>query len=394
MPDMAIERRDVVVVGAGVAGLSAAAELSRRGRDVLCLEQASVGHAGAGSKGTARIFRFGYDDPLYVDMARRSLEGWRSLEREADETLLATCGLLSFGAGLGELVEGMRAAGADAEYIAAGDVSRLFPDLVVGGEAVLDPFAGILLADRILRTLRAAGRFEIREGVRVRVVDPGDDHVVLTTEVDTDTGTDAGADAAPIEAARVVVCAGPFSMPLLATAGIPCSLSATLEQVAYFAPHDGRKGGLPELPAIALREGAGVDSPQAEQLVLYGLPDLARGSYKVGLHHAGPVVDAGQEAAWPEEPDHELVARIVDAVKEMLPGFDPEPRQLERCVYDNTADGDFVIDRVGPVVVGAGTSGHGFKFGPLLGRVLADLASDTDPEIDLSRFALGAPRFS
>ncbi len=60
--------------------------------------------------------------------------------------------------------------------------------------------------------------------------------------------------------------------------------------------------------------------------------------------------------------------------REFLPGFDPNPVALERCVYDNSPDSDFVIDRVGNIVIGSGTSGHGFKFGPLLGEWLASLA--------------------
>ena len=35
-----------------------------------------------------------------------------------------------------------------------------------------------------------------------------------------------------------------------------------------------------------------------------------------------------------------------------------------------------MLDRVGPVVVGAGFSGHGFKFVPEVGRRLAALALD------------------
>ena len=75
----------------------------------------------------------------------------------------------------------------------------------------------------------------------------------------------------------------------------------------------------------------------------------------------------------------------------LLPSLDPEPVATERCVYDNSADTDFVLDRVGRVVVGCGTSGHAFKFGPLLGELLADLAEDRDPAVDLSRFSLRPP---
>jgi sarcosine oxidase len=70
-----------------------------------------------------------------------------------------------------------------------------------------------------------------------------------------------------------------------------------------------------------------------------------------------------------------------------LPGFDVDTAAIDTCPYDNTPDEDFVLDRIGDVVVGAGTSGHGFKFGPLLGALLADLVCGDAPAVPLDRFS-------
>jgi sarcosine oxidase len=78
-------------------------------------------------------------------------------------------------------------------------------------------------------------------------------------------------------------------------------------------------------------------------------------------------------------------------VARLLPTLRPVPVATERCVYDNSADTDFVLDRIGDVVIGCGTSGHGFKFGPLLGELLADLATGATPRVDLSPFRLDRP---
>jgi sarcosine oxidase len=374
---VARERRDVVVVGAGVTGLSAAAELARRGLDVLCVERATVGHDWSGSKGACRIFRLGYDDPLYVDMARRSLDGWRSLEQRAGEPLLESCGFLSFGVALGELVDGMEAAGAPAEFLRAEEVVERFPGLTFGSDAVLDPTAGVLYAGRVLETLRRDAAFELREGTGIRAIEDRAGTVLLLDE-----------ETALLEAGIVVVCAGPGSAPLLATAGISSRQAATLEQVAYFRPRTHTA-----LPAIAVREGVGHGSEVAEQISLYGLPDPVSGCFKLGLHHAGPALGAAEVVAGgsAHEPAQELVDRLVAAVVALLPGLDPNPVALERCIYDDTPDGDFVVDRVGQVVVGAGTSGHGFKFGPVLGSMLADLACGDPPGVPLERFSLLRP---
>ena len=86
--------------------------------------------------------------------------------------------------------------------------------------------------------------------------------------------------------------------------------------------------------------------------------------------------------------DPALLAPLSTRSPRLLPSLDPRPVATERCVYDNSSDADFVLDRVGRVVVGCGTSGHAFKFGPLLGELLADLAEGARPAVDLSRFSV------
>ena len=122
----------------------------------------------------------------------------------------------------------------------------------------------------------------------------------------------------------------------------------------------------------------------------YGLPVPGSRRYKFGLHHGGPPTH-------PDRQDHaadpDLLRRIGQAARAFLPGCDPAPVAAERCVYDNSPDEDFIVGRIGNVVIGSGTSGHGFKFGPLLGAWLAALAADGVPGLavagELARF--GAP---
>ncbi len=126
--------------------------------------------------------------------------------------------------------------------------------------------------------------------------------------------------------------------------------------------------------------------------------DLAT-TYKVSHHTRGsPLSSFDPSSSEPlADDDPALVSLLRSAVSRLLPGLDPEPVATERCVYDNTHDSDFVIDRIGRIVVGCGTSGHGFKFGPLLGELMADLAIGTGGRqhpgrdrspIDVRRFSL------
>jgi sarcosine oxidase len=181
--------------------------------------------------------------------------------------------------------------------------------------------------------------------------------------------------AGTVTASGVVCCAGPWSRPVLATAGIDLRLTASLEQVAYFS--DRRPVSNP-LPVIVER-----DEP-----MLYGLPTPDRKLFKVGLHHSGPDTPPdGADLA----PDPAGDGPLTDSVARLLPGLDPVPVRSERCFYDNSPDEHFVIDREGRITIGAGTSGHGFKFGPLLGALLADLAEGRPPRASIDWLASTRP---
>jgi sarcosine oxidase len=108
----------------------------------------------------------------------------------------------------------------------------------------------------------------------------------------------------------------------------------------------------------------------------YGLYEAGAG-VKVGLHASGPPVDPDDRDFAPE-PSRDDALRTY--VREWFPGLDPERSTPISCVYDNTENGDFVIDRLGPIVVATGFNGEGFKFVPLIGELLRDLVLDVaDP---------------
>jgi sarcosine oxidase len=336
------ERTEVVVVGAGLLGLSAARALRARGREVLVLERETVGHARGGSKGASRIFRLGYVDPGYVRMAMDARPLWEELEAEMGCRLLEPTGQLTFGAGMSALRRAMTDAGAPVRAMPAAEVHERFPDLAVPGDALFEPESAVIDAAATLAALRRTVGDVLREQVSVTdIVDDGR-RVHLTTE---------GGD---IEADVAVVCPGPWSAKVLAL-----ETFATLEHVAYFRRHERERPPMPIFIEFA-------------EPAVYGLPTAAMAAFKLALHHAGPGVDPDCTSL---DPQAEQVDAIVRAAARLLPAFDPTPVHVETCMYDNTASEEFVLECRGRVVIGAGTSGHGFKFGPLLGERLADLAT-------------------
>jgi sarcosine oxidase len=356
-------RCDVVVVGAGLLGLASARALARRGHAVIVLERAEIGHEAGGSKGSCRVFRLGYDDPEYVGLAMRAREPWAELEDECGRQLLEPTPHLTFGLGLGAVCEAMQSAGAPCELLSAGEAAARFPGMTIGGPALLEPESCVISADAALRALAAAAG-EVRAGVTVTGIADDGRRVTIRTAAGT------------VTARAAIVCAGPWTGRLLAGCGIAVPSAATLEQTSYLAPATSPG---PAMPIFICYDGE----------VPYGLPVPGSPLYKIGLHHGGPPTDPGRQD---QRPDQGLSAQLARLARRYLPGLGPDPVHTERCVYDNSPDEDFVVDRVGRIVIGSGTSGHGFKFGPLLGEWLADLATGhgggpPTPRFSLARFS-------
>jgi sarcosine oxidase len=354
---------DVAIVGAGLLGLAAARSAAARGLDFVVLEQAAIGHSGSGSKGSCRIFRLGYPEPGYVQAARQAAGLWHELEEQTSRPILLPAPHLTFGPELSAVHEAMTQAGAPCEALSAGEAAERFPQIRTGGPALLETESGVLAADVALAALGAAaglldpadpaGRAGpqgalLRTGVRVTgVADDGRQVTLQTT---------AGA----VIARTAILTAGPGTAGLLA-GNLAVPTTPTLEQVVYLEP-----AGEPDPAPIFIRHGE--PSP-------YGLPVPGSDRYKIGLHHSGPVADANADD---QSPDPALVAQLAEIAAQYLPGYRAEPAATERCVYDNTPTEDPIIDRIGNVVIGCGTSGHGFKFGPLFGEWLTALAADGD----------------
>jgi len=368
---------ELAVVGGGLLGLAAARELGRRGHEVLLMERDEIGNERAGSKGTARVFRLGYDDPFYVHMAVCSKPMWRELEAESDRALLETTGQLSFGQNLEQLRDAMTSAGAPVIGIDPAEVAIRAPGLNVGGPALFEPESGVLAADRCLAALRVScesAGVEVREHTQVTSMADDGRRVSLDTE---HSGT--------VSASAAVVCAGHWTAGLVGQAGVGLRLSSRLEQVAYMTAVTGHDL---QVPIFIERTDPW----------LYGLPCGPRGLFepglsepgvlKVALHGAGPVAHPDDS---PLDADPKQLSRLAEQCARLLSGYHQRPTSTERCFYDSSPDGDFVLDRVGRIVIGAGTTGHGFKFGPLLGELLADLTVGASPRFDLERFSARRP---
>jgi len=362
----------VAVVGAGLLGSATARALAARGVPVVLFEQFDLGHARGSSHGATRIFRYSYPDPRYVEMAVRANEAWAALAADAGEELLVRTGGLDAGPGAADCARALAECGVAHSWLTEAQLRDRFPGIGAhpGERMLFQPDSGVCLAGRTVAALQRLARrdgTEIRAGAPVLRIEPQGDRVLL--------GTAAGEVAARV----AVITAGPWAQGLLASAlpQVP-TLTATVQQIRYFAPRD-----------PAARWPTLIEWPPSG-LCWYAVP-AAGGApgVKVAAHIPGRPVDPRDGPF--TEIDPALEAEAAEYVSDRLPGLEPAGLAAETCLYTMTADEDFVLDRAGPLVVGGGCSGHAFKFGPLLGEMLADLALGRPTRIPRGRFALGRP---
>lgn len=344
----------MVVVGAGIVGLAAAWELTRRGERPLVVDRFARGHREGASHGATRNYNNAYAEPHYLDLLALARAGWDALGTVEGEPLLRLHGLVTHGGeGLEEVDRRLRERGIASRLLDAVEAAARWPGMRFEPTVLYSPDAGVVRADAALRELErrvvAAGG-EVRwQAEAVRVSDEGD------------TATVTLAGGAAVHAETVVVAAGAWTPTLLPGLPLP-PLRVTEEGFAHFAP---------------LSPGA--RWPSFNHLVagypahVYGGPTPGEG-VKIGFHRVGDEVDPDSR------PRRIAYAReLTDYAREWMPGVDPGTAAPVSCTYTSTPDSAFVLDRVGRVVVGAGFSGHGFKFGPGIGATLAALALDGVP---------------
>ncbi|MBL8770647.1 MAG: N-methyl-L-tryptophan oxidase [Phenylobacterium sp.] len=357
---------DVVVVGLGVMGAAAMASLSRRAA-VIGIERAEPGHIGGSSWGESRMIRLSnFENPGYAPLVRRSVELWDDLEQGGEPVFLRV-GVLEAGPPDGALMAGTRAAAAAGgfagEPLTPAEAGERFPAVALpaGWTATLQPGAGLLRADLGVRRLLAAATARGAEmlcGVGVRQV--SDTAAGVTVVLD---------DGEQIQAAAAVITAGQEIAELVPALGP--HLRVRPQVLGWYRSERPQLVGPERLPAFAF------DDPEG---FLYGFPDFAGAGVKAGFHRFDDdPVDPVTEAE-----------RVRRHLQRFLGPLAPAHR-IGTCGYTITPDEEFVIDRDPDrdnVWFASACSGHGFKFAPAIGEMLADLALGRTPACDPSPYAL------
>ncbi len=373
-----MENHDVIVVGVGGMGSAAVFQLAARGVDVLGLEQYDIPHTNGSSHGVTRIIRKGqHEHPAYVPLVRRAYDHWTALESRTGRTLMHVTGGITIGSPNSQLfsatLRSCKRHDVDHEVLSEDAVNERFPayELPHDQRAVYEPDSGFLVPEQCLIAHVEAAH---EEGAEIRAREPVQDITPVSSgrvRVATQTGT--------YEADRLVVTAGAWTGKLLPTLS---DVAVPVRQVlAWFQPTVPAQFDPEHFPVFAHATGEGH---------YYGSPRYDVPGFKVGrFDHLETAVDPDEMDRRPQ-PEDEAVLRSY--VERYVPdGVGPTMRRAT-CMYTNTPDKRFILDThpdYPQIVIGAGFSGHGFKFASVIGEILADFAVDEGTDFDVTPFRLG-----
>jgi monomeric sarcosine oxidase len=344
-----LERFDVVIIGAGTMGLSTAYRLKDTGKKVLLLDQYKVKNDLNSSQDYSRSFRVHYgDDEFLSKMAYKARQMWFEAEEKTGGQFFYPAGKLL----LAEEDDGyayqchevMRKLGMPSAVFRGKQLKERFPQFRAGS-CVLDASGGVLDAYKylevMLREVIDAG-VEVREETRVESIEGK--HLRLE-------------NGDRIVAESLVVTAGAWVQKLI---DVPAQV--TRQQILYLKPKNPFFFTKGEFPIFSYMEDG-----------YYGIPIHGIQAVKVANHHPGLPADADSDS---REIDPNFVEKTRDWLSKYIPRLaSAELVQSKVCMYTGTHDRNFIIDNLDEnTVIATGFSGHGFKFSPLIGQIVADLA--------------------
>jgi sarcosine oxidase len=349
-----------------------ALELVRRGHRVIGFDRFSPPHDSGSSHGRSRIIREAYfEHPQYVPLVQRAYELWALLERQSRTTLYRPTGGLMIGPPGGTLVAGARRSALEHrlpfEELPPAEARRRFPAfrLSPGDVALFEPRAGVLFPER---AIAAALELARQAGALLHLDEP-----VLAWR--SESRIQVRSAMREVEVDCLVLAAGAWMGGDLS--GLRLPLSVARQPLFWFDPVSGSADDLGALPIF-------IWEWQANRFI-YGFPDLGDG-IKAAIHHEGSPADPGSARSIELAESKELVSVLATRIPSVGP-----VREATTCLYTNTPSGDFLLDRHPRdprVMLASPCSGHGFKFAPAIGEVLADLVEDRKPRFDISPFSL------
>ncbi|MBI3507635.1 MAG: FAD-dependent oxidoreductase [Proteobacteria bacterium] len=358
-------------------GTSAAYYLARAGHKVALLDQYAIPNEWQASGDHARVFRYTYGkDMFYTELAVKALDLWKEFQKEVHEDLYVATGMLDIALKDGgyedQCFKSLTAMKLPVFKLDAHEMRERFR--IFNARAmkygVFHPDGGMIWAQRSVAAFSNAAqrrRALFYANVKVSSILRGKEGIEGVKD----------AKGKVWRATSYLFAPGPWAKEFLASYKIP--LKVTKQPLLYFRPPSNQGRFRPgHCPVYAcLTRG------------FYGFPVHIHGFMKIGDHRKGK---PGKPGPGPNEVDPQMERNCRRFLREFMPDaaefVDTEGKM---CYYNNTPDDDFIVDKLPDApnaVVATGLSGHGFKFGPLLGKLCGDLLLTGKTDLNLTRFKL------
>jgi len=352
------------------------------------LEQFDVNHEEGSSHGDGRIIRFSYPETIYTEMSKIAYPMWNDIEKRHGSKLFQITGGITFGPeddrDLKLLIDNLTRQQLPFEVLTAEETNKRFPIYRIpsGNKVVYQKDSGVAFASKAVKALwelaskQGALMLSNQKVIAARVI--SENRVKVTTLLrDGFLGK------------KLVITAGAWTNDILRDLHLDVPLKVTQEQVFYWKEKQvNLNHHMDRMPVFI------VHAPEGEPL-FYGLPQIDIPGVKIGWHHSGTEIDIKNKKSSPND-DKKREKVVSDFVKKVFPELVHEtPVHMLHCLYTTTPDGHFILD-YHPlhknVIIGSPCSGHGFKFGPAIGSLLASMALDEKLPISLDQFKIS--RFS
>ncbi len=370
---------DVIVLGVGSMGSSACYYLAQRGYNVLGIDQFHIPHERGSHTGQSRIIRKAYyEHPDYVPLLQKAYNNWKSLEAMAGTQLYYPTGLLYMAPPESKLIKGIRTSAAayniPLENVGHNEDKETFHQfhLPENYVKILEQDAGFVLVEK---TILAYYEAAIRCGATIKTAEK-----ILNW---TDKGNDihVKTSKAVYTTKKLVITAGPWTPELIPL--LKEKLQVTLQLMAWVKPKRWEPFTMGNLPCWFITD-------ENFPGFFYGFPALPAAKYhnppgiKIAHHYTGSQVT-------PEDKDNFAFAEEVQKLRYILDKYMPDAFEeivdIKSCLYTNSPEGNFIIDLLpqhdGRIAIAGAFSGHGFKFVPIVGEILADLATEGKTELPI-----------
>lgn len=369
---------DVIVIGVGGMGSATVYELARRGCRVLGIEQHNIPNDVGASHGINRMIRLAYaEDPRYIPMVQRAYKLWQAIGKKAKEQLLFVTGGVDAGPEDSWIFQGSLKSCLEHklkhQVLTSSQLSKRFPGfrLPKSMMAVYQPDGGFVLSER---AIVAHANLSLELGAEIHAQEQVIDWKVRkgVVTVKTDRGS--------YRAKRLVITAGPWIghvVERLRGVVIP-----ERQVLLWVQPKKPALFEMGKFPVFYMQDER---SEKYYGMPIYGIPGFKFGKY----NHLREQID-------PDTMDREVHRKdehvLRKAIRKYLPDADGPVIAMKTCIFSNTSDENFILDfhpDYPEVAIAAGFSGHGFKFCPVVGEIMADLVLEGGSKnFDLDAFKL------